>query len=286
MNSVFLFLFGAAFGSFLNVVSLRYDPDKFLFARRVIGGRSHCPHCGAVLRWFELLPILSFVVQRGRCRRCKGRLRLQYPVVEFVSGAIWAAVPLVLAPKVLWLGLMPSEMYLASALWIAVFEILLLAALVDLRLRIIPDELNVLLLALGAAYAWLLSGGSGNGSFLQGYAVLLGGNWGVWLNHLAAAAAAAIFMGVLIALTRGRGMGLGDLKLSLVLGFVFGWPDIALLLFLAFVLGSVWGLGLILLGRRGLRSAVSFGPFLSSAALLVFLWGYEITRWYFSLFLG
>src|SRR5687767_1490780 len=88
-----LFLFGSIIGSFLNVVSLRFKEGQFLFARKVIGGRSHCPHCGTMLRPHELIPIISFLIQRGRCRTCHAPISFQYPFVELVSGLLAVIVP-------------------------------------------------------------------------------------------------------------------------------------------------------------------------------------------------
>lgn len=88
-----LFVFGLVIGSFLNVVSLRYDGGRFIFDPRVIGGRSHCPHCKKTLRWFELVPLASFLAQGGRCRSCKAKLSIQYPIVELLYGATFVLVP-------------------------------------------------------------------------------------------------------------------------------------------------------------------------------------------------
>jgi len=96
MTYLFLFIFGLAIGSFLNVVSLRFQPGQRLLDLRIINGRSHCPHCQKTLRWYELIPLLSFIVQFGKCRHCKKKLSLQYPLVEFLSGLIFVSVPLLL----------------------------------------------------------------------------------------------------------------------------------------------------------------------------------------------
>ena len=139
-----LFIFGLVIGSFLNVVSLRYDGEHFIFDPRVIGGRSHCPHCKKTLRWFELVPLLSFLSQGGRCRRCKARLSIQYPIVELLYGATFVLVPWRAAAFMVH-GPASSRTAFLPALWILVFSSLFLIALIDLRTGIIPDELNVTL---------------------------------------------------------------------------------------------------------------------------------------------
>ncbi|MEK7212048.1 MAG: prepilin peptidase [Patescibacteria group bacterium] len=289
MPSVLLFILGLALGSFLNVLSLRYDPDSPVINRGVIFTRSHCPHCGKKLRWFELIPVLSFVVQNGRCRSCRARLSLQYPVVEIVSGLILVAVPYYLQANRLWIfsSAPASVINTLAVLWVAAFLILLLISLIDFRLKLIPDELNIALGVLGLAAVWIAAPqfGQSTGSFLRGYGMLFGLKSGIWLNHIAAALIGALFLIFLILITRGRGMGLGDVKLTLALGLLFGWPDIVLLLALSFVLGSVAGLFEMYKRRKTLKSALPFGPFLTLAATLVFFAGYDIVRLYFQLFI-
>src|ERR1700722_12920571 len=128
LTLVVLFVFGIAIGSFLNVVTLRYDGEHFLFNTKMIGGRSHCVHCGATLRWFELMPLLSFLIQGGRCRRCKVRLNIQYPIVELISGFIFMFVPLALGI----VATPAAPLVLLAALWVAAFEALLVMAAIDI----------------------------------------------------------------------------------------------------------------------------------------------------------
>lgn len=280
---VILFLFGAAVGSFLNVLAMRYDPDKFLFGKKIIGGRSHCTHCKKTLRWYELVPVLSFVLQSGRCRSCKTNLEFQYPASELAAGFIVAWVPYV----VKWhLILSPDANFpLIAGMWVLVCWLLLLLSLIDFRLHIIPDEINLLLLVLGIALIALTPVSPlGNTSFLGAYSIMFGLGGGVWKSHVLAALFGLLFTGLLILITRGRGMGIGDLKLALILGFIFGWPDIVLILFLAFVLGSLVALFLMMRGKQGMKGKMAFGPYLALGALLVFGFGEKIIAVYFSLF--
>lgn len=278
--SFLLFLFGAALGSFLNVVSMRYDPEGPIFGKHLTG-RSRCPKCGRTLRWFELIPVLSFLFLRGRCRTCGSRLSLQYPLVEIAGGLI-----LVFVPITLYSPLNPEFFILDSVLWIAVFLALLLVAVIDLRLRLIPDELNVLLLVLGISLAFFGGVDTAREMFAGPYGALFGVWENVWLNRLVAAGFAAALFGFLILITKGRGMGMGDLKLATPLAFVFGWPGILMISALAFIFGSLVG-GYILLLRGGsLKSTVPFGPFLALASATVFFFGGNILEWYFGLFRG
>lgn len=275
-----LFIFGSAVGSFLNVVALRYRPDKFLVGK-AIGGRSYCPGCGAQLRWFELIPVVSFVLQRGHCRHCGVRISIQYPIVEILSGLIFVFVPSVLSSPYL----PPATYHLQSGAWILIFITLLLVALIDLRLNIIPDEANIFLVVLGIALILLMGFNFGieGGSFLGSYAPIFGFRSNIWLNHAVAAAFGGIIFGLLILATRGRGMGMGDLKFAVPLGLIFGWPDILLIIGIAFIIGALVGGYAMIIRGKTLKSALPFGPFLSLSAAIIFFFGQEIANFYFNL---
>jgi prepilin signal peptidase PulO-like enzyme (type II secretory pathway) len=131
MYLIWLGVLGLAIGSFLNVIALRYNPDKFIFNRRTLGGRSACPKCANKLNWFELVPLLSFVFLRGRCRNCKNPISFQYPLVEIFSALIFLFVSLFIhSPKFLILAgslnLGGAEKMILSVLFILVFLTLLL----------------------------------------------------------------------------------------------------------------------------------------------------------------
>lgn len=270
--AVVLFVFGLAVGSFVNVVALRYDGDHFSFSPKVIGGRSHCPHCKRTLRWFELVPLASFLAQGGRCRRCRARIGWQYPFAELLSGLIFVFVPaaLVGAPVV-------------AALWVVAFELLLLVAYIDIRLQIVPDELTAMLGAVAIFAAIFSAGafGAANHSFLAAAAAPFGLQGYLWVNRLAAALIGSGFFALLILVTRGKGMGWGDVKLAAPLGFLFGWPDIIFLLAAAFIAGALASSFLLLRKEKTMKSALPFAPFLAFAAAFVFFFGAAVLGWYF-----
>lgn len=267
-----LFCFGLAIGSFLNVLALRYDGEHFLFDTKVIGGRSHCPHCKRTLRWFELVPLVSFLAQGGKCRRCGARIGWQYPAMELISACIFVLIPWHFAAS----G--PYVPSVITGLWIAALELLLLISYIDLRLYIIPDELVILL-----GVVALLETIFGGASFLGGYAALLGaGVYGnVWLSHVFGALFGVIFFGALVLVTRGKGMGMGDVKLALPLGFLFGWPDMLFLCASAFVIGALVGVVLLARKEKSMKSAVPFAPFLALGAVYVIFFGAPVLAWYF-----
>ncbi len=281
------FLFGLAIGSFINVIAVRYNPDRFILTKDTIGGRSHCSKCGQTLRWFELVPLLSYLVQRGRCRRCRAPLSLQYPLAELASGFVflWVAPH---AAHLFFAGRMSVVPLMLSVLWTAIFELLLLLSLIDIRLNLIPDEINILLAALGVAVIFVSRPffGLASGSFFGPYALLFGGRGNIFMNHAIGFLVCAALFVFLILITRGRAMGIGDLKLAAALGIIFGWPDGFILCGLAFVAGSIFGGAAMAVKRKTMKSFLPFGPFLAFAALLTFFFGIPIVSAYFRLFPG
>jgi prepilin signal peptidase PulO-like enzyme (type II secretory pathway) len=257
MAEFLLFFLGLALGSFLHVLASRYDPKRFILTRETLGGRSYCLGCEKTLAWYELIPLLSFLIQRGSCRSCGAKISWSYFFVELASGLIVVLVPL----AALAMGAAP----VLAALWAVTFLILLLITLIDLRLQIIPDELNILLVALGLGMIFLV------------------GPTASWVTNLAAAFGAALFFVLLIAITRGRGMGVGDAKFVFALGLLFGWPDTLLLIMLAFIIGAVVGLALIAAKSKNMKSALPFGPFLAFSAAMVFFFGQSIIDGYLRL---
>ncbi len=306
-----LFLVGISVGSFINVISLRYNPEEKILSKRTIGGRSCCPYCHKKLRWFELIPLLSFLRQTGKCRGCGRFLFWQYPLVEFLTGIIFVAVPL----KILNFQFLPtfqsgSRLFvgtisnfqiiskisiLTAIIWVLVFIVFLLIAIIDFRHYIIPDQLNLLLAFLG--FLLLASNQLTNlpisqstNSFLGYYGALINpfsnSPAGEWANHLFAAFIAMLFFGAIIVFTRGKGMGWGDFKLAGALGLIFGWPDVLIAVMLSFVIGSVISVILMLRRKKTMKDPVPFGPFLVIGATTVFFFGYQLVNLYFKLFIS
>jgi len=293
ITTLVLFLFGAAIGSFLNVVAGRYEPDKRLFDFKVLGGRSQCPKCDTRLRWYELIPLLSFLIQLGRCRACRAPISLEYPIIEVASGLVLAFLPQrifeVFEVNFARLsGDLPLWYFLLTGIFVLVSLALILISAIDFRLRIIPDQSNVLIAVLGLAaiiiidYHDLFTDISG--SFIGHYALLFGWRENIWINHLAGAVFGLIFFGLIIFFSRGRGMGVGDLKLAGAAGLLLGWPDIAVALALAFIVGAIGSIILLVRRTKGLKSAVPFGPFIALGILLVLFFGQALMDGYFALF--
>lgn len=279
--NLLLFVFGLAIGSFLNVVALRYNGRGRLFYWKKISGRSHCPHCRRVLRWWELIPLLSFLWLGGRCRSCRRRLSWQYPAVE-LAGGFALLLPYYfynyfdVAHRLL-AGESVGRFYAVAAIWTLAALAMILLAAIDWRLRIIPDQINIFLAGLGIAL-----GLSGADSFLKNYGDWLALTNSPFLDRFLAALIAMLFFGFIIAASRGRAMGAGDLKLAGALGLLLGWPDIVLSLSLAFVLGAIVSLMLLAARRKTFKSAIPFGPFMVAGVFVHIFFGYQLINWYFT----
>ncbi|HUA74196.1 MAG TPA: prepilin peptidase [Solirubrobacteraceae bacterium] len=242
-------VFGAIFGSFLNVVAYRLPRHESL-----LGPASHCPACAAPVKPYDNVPILSYLLLRGHCRSCGAQISPRYPLVEALTGALCAGVVAV------------HDSAAPIALGVALILVVVPAALIDLEHRIIPNSLN----ALGAVLALGL-----------GLALDAGGE----PQRLIAAAAAGGFL-LLAALAYPGGMGMGDVKLAAVMGLFLG-SAVAPAILVALLAGTVVG-GVILARkgvREGRRTAVPFGPFLAFGAIVATYVGPQIVHAYVHHFL-
>lgn len=290
-----LFVFGLAIGSFLNVLIFRYNPAGKLFDAKKLGGRSHCPHCNHQLETSELVPLWSFFIQKGKCRECGHKLSFQYPVFEFLSGAAFAGVPFFIA-KFYSLNLplfadfkLDSLYYILAFLWIISILTWLTIAVIDLREYVVPNELNILLIILGVAVGVLLFINVGKlypfrESFLEQYQLIFSPFQNIALNRMLGLFAGGTFFGLLVFLSRGKGMGVGDIKLAAASGLVLGWPDIALAAILAFIIGGIFGGIFLALGKRTMKDRIPFAPFFVAGIFITIFFGHALIGGYFSLF--
>ncbi|SDM20331.1 prepilin peptidase [Microbacterium azadirachtae] len=267
---VFAGLFGLVIGSFLNVVAYRV-PAGISLVRE-----SRCPGCDAPIRWWQNVPVVSWVALRGRCAHCAAPISAQYPLIEaftgvvFVGVAWWAlrlAAPVgAVADPVFWV-------VLVAFLGFAAVSIVL--SLIDLETKRLPNAIvlpsivvGVALLAIAAA---LGSAGSASGI-----------GWTTFLRAVAGGAILCAFYAV-VRLISPRGMGGGDVKLAALVGLFLGWCGWATLIvgaFAAFVLGGLFGAGLILLRRAKRTTAIPFGPWMIAGAWAGIAVGEPIGRWY------
>lgn len=262
--TLFLFAIGAAVGSFLNVVIYRTMTEESW-----VKGRSKCEDCGYQLRWFDNIPLVSFLWLRGRCRKCRKSIALIHPVVEFLTGALfvwwyWGGTLLFFR-----LTEQPFQL-IQPAFWLGVGVLLLMIVVADLSYLIIPDLAVGLLLVTTLTYRVVLT-----------WAGVMQMSDLVW--SLLAAVGAAVFFGGLWVVTKGRGMGLGDVKLVGPLALLMGWPNSLVGFFLAFISGAVVGVCLLLLGKKRFGQVVPFGPFLVLGTVLALVWGDGLSHWYIGL---
>jgi leader peptidase (prepilin peptidase)/N-methyltransferase len=257
-------LLGLLIGSFLNVVIARLPEG-----RSVWGPRSACPGCGVTIAWYDNIPLLSFLLLAGRCRHCRMAIPWRYPIVEAATGGAFALAWGVLGG--------PTPAFAAGAVLLAM---LVAITAIDLRHQIIPDVITLPGIALGvlagpatgrlgAALPWAGAAGS---PLLAAVADSL----------LGIAVGGGIFLVIILA--SGGGMGGGDMKLGAMLGAFLGWKLALLALLLAVVTGGVVAIGLLLLGRRGRKDAIPFGPFLALGGAVAFLWGTPLLHWYLGRF--
>ena len=274
MQTLFLFLFGAVLGSFLNVLILRYELGGAVFGRQ-LKGRSRCPHCNKTLFWYELIPIVSFVVQLGKCRSCKEKISLQYPIVEIIAGVIVATIPQIL-------GLTPLAL-----IWATVLLILLVISFIDARHYVIPDALTAIIALLGVASATIIAAGDAPlftlipGTFLGDYAFVFSFTDNPWLARLFAAFVGGAFFSSIILLSRGRAMGWGDAKLIAAVGILIGWPDALLVMMIAFITGAIVGIIMLAGKKKKFKDALPFGPFIAFGVMMVVYFGHDIISLYF-----
>lgn len=243
--SVFIFIFGTIIGSFLNVVICRHGTGRGL------GGRSICAVTGKTLRWYELVPILSFLVQGGRSRYSKSKISWQYPLVEFFTGLVFVLIFHKFLPLMHNCGI-----FIASLLYyFAIFSFLILIFVYDLRHKIIPDAFLYPLMAL--AFSGLL---------------FLPLSVGPTVAGILAGPVIALPLLIIFLLTRGRGMGFGDVLLMIPLGWLLGISAGFAGLLLAFWIGAVIGIALLAGKYKKMKSEIPFGPFLILGFALAFLY--------------
>lgn len=256
--SILFFVFGSIIGSFLNVVILRYRTGRSL------GGRSGCFTCGKKLSWYELIPIGSFLSQRGRCAGCRTKLSVQYPLVEALTGFLFVFL--------FWK--FESVLYVSQATFAilfvyygAVMAFLVILSVYDIRHKILPDQWVFLLAGLGLIGSF----------FIHGTTVAFAlPDW----EYLLAAIVLPAPFSLLWLVSKGKWMGFGDAKFMIAVGFLLGLSAGFAALLLSFWIGALVGVVLLFASRAlphhkrySIRSAIPFGPFIALATAIVFFAG-------------
>ncbi len=245
-----IFVFGILVGSFLNVCIYRIPRHEDITTTR-----SHCTSCGNVIRWYDLVPVISFILLRGKCRFCKAKLSVLYPVIEILNGVIWYLVFAV------------TGLGFKSVLTAMLASALIVIAVIDWRTYEIPFGLNVFIAALGAAAIVLK---------------LVNHDYTGVLDNIIGAVSVSGFLLIVYLVTKGRGIGGGDIKLMAAAGLLLGWKSIILAFLIGCVLGSV--IHLIRMKVSGQDHVLAFGPYLAVGIFIASLWGEEIVNAYLSTF--
>jgi prepilin signal peptidase PulO-like enzyme (type II secretory pathway) len=265
---VFVFIFGMIIGSFLNCLAWR------LYKEESINGRSYCPKCRHQIAWYDNIPVLSYFLLGGECRHCKKAISWQYPIVELIT-----AVLFVLAffsnfqfPTSDFLAISdlqfpinfftPDFLLLTFKNWFLI-SIMIIIFIIDLRWYLILDIVTLP----ACVIIFILN-------------ILLGSNW---QNLIFSGIIGGSFFLLQFIISRGKWIGGGDIRLGLLMGLALGWPSVILALMLAYLSGSMVGIGLILSGRKKFGSQIPFGVFLSTATIISLFWGQIIINWYLNL---
>lgn len=233
--------FGLVIGSFLNVCIYRLPRGE-----EVVKEPSHCPNCMSALKWYELIPVLSFILQKGRCRNCKEKISFQYPAVELLNGALY-----------LWIIIKTGYQPL-SVLYCLCTSALIVIAVIDFRTFEIPLGCNLFIGALGVARLFM--------------------NLSAWQEYVIGFFAVSGLFMIIYLVTKGKGIGGGDIKLMAAAGLLLGWKHIILALAVGSVAGSVIHIALMKLKNK--NRVLAFGPYLAAGIFISMLYGDELIEWY------
>ena len=257
----FIFILGLFIGSFLNCVIYRLEKNQSF-----VKGRSYCPHCRHNLSWQDLVPILSFLLLKGKCRYCSEKISIQYPLVEISTALLFLMVfnsQFTVFNEFL---VFSFQEIISFSYLLACASLLLVIFVFDLKHFIIPDRIIFSLIAI---------------VFL--YRIFTFSSFGGFIAPILSAFGASAFFLVMFLISDGKWMGFGDVKLAFFMGLFLGWPNILVGLFFAFAIGAIIGIGLILAEKKTLKSKIPFGPFLIAGVFTAFFWGGGIINWYLNL---
>lgn len=262
---IFLIL-GLIVGSFLNVVVYRLN-----VAESFVMGRSHCTHCKKEIAWYDNIPVISFILLKFRCRKCKEKISWQYPLVEIFTGLIFAII------GQYYFNLTDTSSWSTVVYYLGIASSLIVILVYDLLYMEIPGL--VLWPAIGYVLAFNLFFDWNQLDFGNDVFSL------ATYSGTAGALAAFAFFFALVAISKEKWMGMGDAYLVILLGLILGWPNILLALMLAFSLGAIFGIIMIIAKQKKMSSQIPFAPFLVIGTFIAMFWYSTITGWYLSLFL-
>lgn len=238
-----VFLVGVVIGSFCNVCIYRLPKQENITVN------SHCMECGYQLRWYDLVPLLSFLLLRGRCRKCQTKLSLQYPLIEGMNGALYVIV------------FLANGWNLTSIVYCLLTSALIVLSVIDFRSYIIPNKVCIVILVLGI------------------FATLIDRTH--WKDHVFGMLSVSVFLLLIYLISVGRAIGGGDVKLMAAAGLVIGWKASIVAFVLGCILGSV--IHLIRMKKSGEERRLALGPYLSAGIWVAMLFGKPFIQWYLQL---
>jgi len=245
-DSILVFFIGICLGSFANVCIYRLPKNK-----QIITGRSFCPKCKKTIKWFDNIPLISFLLLNGKCRKCHKPISLKYFIIELITGIGFLLIYL------------NFNNYLTIIFLSVLFLLYLIIFFIDLKHFIIPDGLNFGIMALAIFKNFLLNF---NTSFIHDInQSIIGGILGylsIW-----------IIIYLYRVIKKIEAMGLGDAKLMTGIGLLFGWQSIPFVLFISAALGLIFVIPFLINKKKNLRSKIPFGPFIITACFIYFLYG-------------
>ena len=241
---VLVFLYGIVIGSFLNVCMIRIPRGE-----SIVTEGSHCMKCGYRLRWYDLIPLFSYLFLRGKCRKCGEKISPQYPVVEFINGAVYVLIFII------------KGITIESLLICLLFSALLALSVIDFKTYEIPVGFNIFIAALGL--------------------IRLFTDLSNFKEYLIGAVSVSLFLLILLLASKGKAIGGGDVKLMAAAGLFLGWKCAILAFLIGCVLGAVIHVIRMKVSKEG--SVLAMGPYLSAGIFISALYGQEIITWYLGL---
>ena len=231
---VFVGLIGLVLGSFLSVLVSRLDKKE-----GIIAGRSECPNCFHKLAWYDLIPLLSFTFLRGKCRYCSHKISLVYPILEITMAVVIMT----------YFGVNGFALSVNDYYNIALIILFVSLVFFDYLYLILPDKVIIAIVVISLIYNFFYRSEDLGHLFIFGFLFALG-------------------FAIIYLVSRGRAMGLGDVKLAFAIGLILGYPSGLLVIILAIWAGALWGIGLMLLKKATRKTALPFGSFLSVATII------------------
>lgn len=243
---IIIFLFGIVIGSFLNVCIYRIPAGESLSKKR-----SHCMSCGYQLRWFDLIPLFSYLFLGGKCRKCKAHISAQYPIIESLNGALYVLIFII------------NGWSIDSVIYCLLTSALIVLSVIDFRTYEIPIGVNLFILALGLIHLIF--------------------HLGDWVTYGIGLVAVSGFLWIIYQVSQGTAIGGGDVKLMGAAGLLLGWQTAIVAFLLGCIVASV--IHLIRMKVSNAEHKLAMGPYLSVGIFMAALWGSQFLNWYLSLFI-